>query len=101
MYESSKYSSVTLEKTDEPMCYVATAAAEHLHKLHGRAWTVRISKRAEPWRLGIYSGESIPTGWESVPGLLKRFTNSGSDIPISSVHKYTGLPSDKPDRKIQ
>ncbi len=23
--------------------------------------------------------KSIPPGWESIPGLLKRFTNSGSD----------------------
>jgi hypothetical protein len=27
---------------------------------------------------GIDSEESIPPGWESIPGLLKRFTNTGS-----------------------
>jgi hypothetical protein len=26
--------------------------------------------------------ESIPPGWESFPGLLKRFTNTGSDISL-------------------
>ncbi len=27
---------------------------------------------------GIDSEELIPPGWESIPGLLKRFTNTGS-----------------------
>jgi hypothetical protein len=27
---------------------------------------------------GIDSEESFPSGWESIPGLLKRFTNTGS-----------------------
>jgi hypothetical protein len=27
---------------------------------------------------GIDSEGSIPPGWESIPGLLKRFTNTGS-----------------------
>ncbi len=28
---------------------------------------------------GIDCKKSIPPGWESIPGLFKRFTNSGSD----------------------
>jgi hypothetical protein len=28
---------------------------------------------------GIDSKESIPSDWKSIPGLLKRFTNSGSE----------------------
>jgi hypothetical protein len=32
----------------------------------------------------IDSGESILPGWESIPGLLKRFTNTGTGV--SNVH---------------
>jgi hypothetical protein len=36
---------------------------------------------AEPIFVNVYGDqESIPTGWESVPGLLKKFTNTGSEI---------------------
>jgi hypothetical protein len=35
---------------------------------------------AEPVFVNVYGApESIPPGWESIPGLLKRFTNTGSD----------------------
>jgi hypothetical protein len=37
----------------------------------------RIRKRLR--RPGIDSEEWIPPGWESIPGLLKRFTNTGSE----------------------
>ncbi len=33
------------------------------------------------WRTG-------PPGWESIPGLLKRFTNTGSDIWRGNQHKH-------------
>jgi hypothetical protein len=36
----------------------------------------RIYKRLR--RPGINFKEPIQTGWESIPGLIKRFTNSGS-----------------------
>jgi len=29
--------------------------------------------------------KSIPPDWESIPGLLKRFTNSGSDMNIQAA----------------
>jgi hypothetical protein len=34
------------------------------------------------WRAGTTNGVAVPraTGWESIPGLLERFTNKGSDI---------------------
>ncbi len=31
---------------------------------------------------GFDSKETIPPGWESIPGLLKRFTNRGSSGPV-------------------
>jgi hypothetical protein len=31
---------------------------------------------------GFDSKETIPPGWESIPGLLKRFTNTGSSGPV-------------------
>ncbi len=36
---------------------------------------------------GIDSQESIPPGWESILGLLKMFTNSGSEFSIDTVFK--------------
>ncbi len=33
----------------------------------------------------IYSEELIPPGWESIYGLLKRFTNTGSGIDLRSI----------------
>jgi hypothetical protein len=35
---------------------------------------------------GIDSEESIPPGWESIPGLLKRFTNTGSFIKFQHCY---------------
>jgi hypothetical protein len=35
---------------------------------------------AEPGFVNVYGApESIPPDWESIPGPLKRFTNTGSD----------------------
>ncbi len=35
---------------------------------------------AEPVFVNVYGAqESIPPGWESIPGPLKRFPNTGSD----------------------
>jgi hypothetical protein len=42
----------------------------------------RISKRL--WIPGIDSEESIPLGWESIPGLLKTPTNTGQGSFYSS-----------------
>jgi hypothetical protein len=39
-------------------------------------YRARICKRL--WRPGIDFDESIPPGWESIPGLLKSSTNTGS-----------------------
>jgi hypothetical protein len=45
------------------------------------------------WRAGtknsavVYTG---PPGWESIPGLIKRFTNTGSEVD-SSVDSALGL----------
>ncbi len=42
---------------------------------------------------GIDSKESIPPDWESVPGLLKRSTNTGSGAAGRSTRVFgTGLP---------
>jgi hypothetical protein len=36
-------------------------------------------KKPEPLFLNVYGAqESIPPGWESTPGLLQKFTNTGS-----------------------
>ncbi len=48
--------------------------------------SARISKRLR--RPGIDSKELIPPGWESILGLLKRFTGSGSDWPPAVQQKY-------------
>ncbi len=40
------------------------------------------------WRPGIDSEESIPAGWESIPGLLKRPTNTGSGSDILINHLF-------------
>ncbi len=35
---------------------------------------------SEPVLVNVYGAqESIPPGWESIPGFLKKFTNTGSD----------------------
>ncbi len=35
----------------------------------------------------FWSQESIPPGWESIPGLLKRFSNSGSGFRTGQIFK--------------
>jgi hypothetical protein len=41
--------------------------------------SVDVIQRAEPVFANIYGAqESIQPGWESIPGLLKRSTNTGS-----------------------
>jgi hypothetical protein len=42
-----------------------------------------LASTAEPVVVNVYGAqESIPPGWESIPGLLKRFTNTGSGIQV-------------------
>jgi hypothetical protein len=42
----------------------------------------------------LWSQESIPPGWESIPGLLKRFLNSGSGSRTGQIFKddMSGFP---------
>jgi hypothetical protein len=42
---------------------------------------------AEP----VFVEESILPGWESIPGLLERFTNTGSGSPRSIRSVFSGL----------
>jgi hypothetical protein len=43
----------------------------------------RICKRLR--RPGIDSEDSIPPGWESIPGLLNRFKNTGSGMAMEEA----------------
>ncbi len=45
-----------------------------------------LSSLQNPGSSRIDSEESIPPGWESIPGLLKRFTNTGSACEPHSVN---------------
>ncbi len=55
--------------------------------VRGRGVTPHLSK-AEPVFVNIYGAqESIPPGWESIPGLLKRFSNSGSGFWTGQTFK--------------
>ncbi len=43
------------------------------------ASSASVDKRSEPEFVNVYGAqESIPPGWKSIFGLLKRFTNMGS-----------------------
>ncbi len=45
-----------------------------------------LSSLQNPGSPGIDSEESIPPSWESIPGLLKRFTNTDSACEPHSVN---------------
>jgi hypothetical protein len=45
-----------------------------------------VEDEAEPVFVNVYRAqESIPPGWESIPRLLKRFTNTGSGVSEEEV----------------
>ncbi len=44
---------------------------------------------------GIDSEESILPSWESIPGLLERFTNTGSGSPRSISAVFSGWKNEK------
>ncbi len=44
-----------------------------------------IDSASQAGRYDIYGCLTGPPGWESIPGLLKRFTNTGSGGPIRQI----------------
>jgi hypothetical protein len=40
----------------------------------------------------IDSDESIPPGWELIPGLLKKFTNTGCEVLVTYTPTCTFVP---------
>ncbi len=62
---------------------VYTPANVNVHPRHDQSlnlWTLKLSSP------GIDSKESIPPGWESIPGLHIMITNSGSTLCTYIVH---------------
>jgi hypothetical protein len=52
----------------------------------------KIPRLSEPVFVNVYGAlESIPTGRESIHGLLKRFTNTGKTLPATKRERKGGL----------